>query len=74
MKSFGVEKTPALLVLHGGEVSKYDGACELSFLPEMLELMSGRAGPLKYDSLHKFLADFAQNKQGHKAKKAHEDL
>ncbi|BGP07721.1 hypothetical protein JCM10049v2_003561 [Rhodotorula toruloides] len=55
MKSFGVEKTPALLVLHGGEVSKYDG-------------------PLKYDSLHKFLAEFAQTKQGHKAKKTHDDL
>ncbi|BGP31738.1 hypothetical protein JCM10296v2_003512 [Rhodotorula toruloides] len=55
MKSFGVEKTPALLVLHGGEVSKYDG-------------------PLKYDSLHKFLADFAVKKQGYKAKKAHDDL
>jgi hypothetical protein len=31
-------------------------------------------GPLKYDSLHKFLADFAGQKQGHKAKKAHDDL
>lgn len=27
MKSFGVDKTPALLVLHGDEVSKYDGVC-----------------------------------------------
>ncbi|BGP24318.1 hypothetical protein JCM10295v2_003228 [Rhodotorula toruloides] len=55
MKGFGVEKTPALLVLHGGDVSMYDG-------------------PLKYDSLHKFLADFAGKKHGHKVKKTHDDL
>lgn len=73
MKSFGVEKTPALLVLHGGEVSKYDGAFR-ALRNRDVPADSGRVGPLKYDSLHKFLAEFAQTKQGHKAKKTHDDL
>lgn len=30
MSTFGVDKVPALVVLHGDEVAKYDGASSLS--------------------------------------------
>ncbi|CEQ40231.1 SPOSA6832_01831, partial [Sporobolomyces salmonicolor] len=80
MRAFGVDKTPALLVLSGeGEVKRYDGTSCALFLASVQLFFSRGAlntwqyiGPLKYDKLHDFLKPFAASK-GAKAK-VHSEL
>ncbi|GAA5997749.1 uncharacterized protein JCM10292_006787 [Rhodotorula paludigena] len=44
MKAFGVDKTPALLVLHGGEVTKYDGPLKYDKLRAFFEPFAKKKG------------------------------
>ncbi|SCZ99451.1 BZ3500_MvSof-1268-A1-R1_Chr3-1g06017 [Microbotryum saponariae] len=77
MALFGVDKVPALLVLDGDKVTKYDGAfsaghCQIPLRvdSQYVWLANGTpgAGPLKYDALNAWLKPFA-TKKGKKGKK-----
>ncbi|GAA6027589.1 hypothetical protein JCM8097_007938 [Rhodosporidiobolus ruineniae] len=43
MEAFGVEKTPALLVIQGGEVQKYEGPLKYDKIRAFLEPFAGKA-------------------------------
>ena len=61
LKSFGVEKVPALLFLDGDKVTRYEGQLKDSAQKSDRSLIShiSFAGALKYDALHAFFKPLA---------------